>query len=463
MKYFWKGKNVAILGWGINGLDAAKYLLKKNSIITILDQKSEKELNITGIDIRRIKTILGKNYLKNGLDNFDYVFRSPGVYRYLPEIVKAEKRGVKITSVVNLFFDLCGAKIIGVTGTKGKGTTSTLIYKILKKSGKDVYLSGNIGAPMLELLPKVGTNSWVVLELSSFQLIDTTKSPYIAVVLNITEDHMDWHKNRNEYVRAKAKIVTNQKKNNYAVLAYDYKDSMNFSKLTKGIVYYFSKFQRIEGSYIESGKIILRIDNKEHEIGETKNLLLRGEHNWENVCAAVCASYLAGASIQDIKSVIFSFKGLEHRLELVGSINGVKFYNDSFSTNPQTTIAAIKSFSEPLTLILGGYDKGLKYDEMASVISQSNVVNVILIGDISQKLKKLLKKVKYKNNLMELGYSKMRKILRTSAKVTDKGGVVLLSPAAASFDMFVDYKDRGNQFKKEFKNLKLYWSINQLA
>lgn len=459
-----KNKKVAILGFGIEGKDLAKYLLKKGARITVFDRKNEKELDLSEVDKRRLKLVCGENYLEKGLKSFDIVFRSPGVYRYIPEINSAEKSNVEISSLTKLFFELSPARIIGVTGTKGKGTTSTLIYKILKETGKDVYLAGNIGKPYLEFLSKLTPKSWVVLELSSFQLIDLTKSPNIAVVLNITTDHLDWHKDRNEYIKSKIRLVEFQNAKDYAVLNYDYKTSRNFSKHTKAKLYYFSRINKVNGVYVKNGKIILeegslqerlRKKGKKWEVGDTKNLLLRGQHNWENVCAAVCAAYLAGADLNSIRKVVFSFKGLEHRLELVGEINSVSFYNDSFSTNPQTTIAAIKSFKEDLTLILGGSDKGLNYDKLGKVIANAqNIKNVILIGEISPIIQKSIQKAKYKGNLILLNQSVMSKIVNKAIEVTPVNGVVLLSPAAASFDMFKDYKDRGNQFKEVVRSLQ---------
>lgn len=450
-----RGKKVAILGWGINGLDAVRYLIHKGAKLTIFDSKPKDSLDFSEVDIENVNLSLGKNYLKSGLKNFDFVFRAPGVYRYLPEIIHAEKEGVIITSVAKLFFDLCGSKIIGVTGTKGKGTTSTLIYEILKKAGKEAFLAGNIGTPVLDLLPKLTSQSWVVLELSSFQLIDMAKSPHIAVVLNITEDHLDWHKDRREYLEAKTQIVRHQDKNDFAVLNYDYKDPKNFEKLTKAKVSYFSKMKRVEGTYVEDGKIILDVRSKKYEVGKTENLKLKGEHNWENVCAAVCASYLAGVDLDSIRRVVFSFKGLEHRLELVGEVGGVSFYNDSFSTNPQTTIAAINSFSEPVTLILGGSDKGLNYDGLAKeLIKKANVNSVVLIGQIGPKIYESLKRVNYKGIVLNLGKTTMSKIVKKCYDLTPRGGVILLSPATASFDMFLDYKERGKKFKGAVMKLK---------
>lgn len=450
---YFKNKKVAILGFGLEGKDAAQFLLEKGAEITILDRKEEKDLDFSTINKSKIKIICGENYLRNGLVNYDYVFRSPGVYRFIPEIVEAEKKGVMITSDIKLFFDLCPGKIIGVTGTKGKGTTSSLVYQILKKSGYKAYLAGNIGTPPLELLPKLNEDSWLVLELSSFQLINLTRSPYIAVVLNITTDHLDWHKDRNEYIDAKKNILKYQKPYDYAVINYDYATPKSFVKFTKGEVFYFSKKDKVKGCFIRNKKIYLSDKSEEIKIGETEDLLLKGEHNWENICAAICASRIAGANIKSIKNTVFSFRGLEHRLELVGKYKGISFYNDSFSTNPQTTIAAVNAFTEPITLILGGYDKGLDYDEMGEIISKKkNVINIILIGDTALKIKNSLLKARFKGNIIEMDKKSMKDIVKICIQNTLKEGVVLLSPASASFDMFKDCKERGKLFKKEVKS-----------
>lgn len=299
-------KKIAILGCGLEGKDAEEYFKKQGGEITLLDRKFD------------------KNYLKD-LNHFNIVVRSPGVYRYLPELIEAKKSGVEISSAIKLFFEKCPAKIIGVTGTKGKGTTATLIYEILKKAGKDVYLAGNIGKPYLELLLKLNKESWVVMELSSFQLIDLNKSPQIAVVLNITSDHLDWHKNREEYIEAKKNIVSHQTASDWAVINEEYETSKNFSKETKGQVIFFSK-NELEEKY-------------------KKNLLLRGEHNLENIAAAVAVAKILKIGDEDILGILSSFKGLEHRLELVGEKDGIKFYNDSFATGPQQLQKRQKEYS----------------------------------------------------------------------------------------------------------------------
>jgi UDP-N-acetylmuramoylalanine--D-glutamate ligase len=448
----YKGKRIAILGWGINGSDVFNFLSGSGAEISILDRNPG--LLIDGKVKEQANIVLGDNYLE-GLDKYDIIFRAPAVYRYSPEIVAAEKRGVVVTSAIKVFFELCKGMIIGVTGTKGKGTTCTLIYEILKESGKNVFLAGNIGKPVLELLPSLDEKSVVVLELSSFQLIDLERSPHVAVVLNITLDHMDWHRDEEEYIKAKKNIVRYQSEDDYSVVNSDYQKSMNFASEGKSHKLFFSRYKRVRGCYAKDGKLILNIGEVVN-LGDLSNLLLRGRHNWENVCASCCASFIAGADLDSIKKVVFSFKGLEHRLELVREVGGIKFYNDSFSTNPQTTMAAVASFEEPITLILGGSDKGLSYDELSQeIVKVGRVRNVILMGKISDIIFESLLKAGYRGKVIETGVSGMREIVKTSVKVTPKGGVVLLSPATASFDMFSDYKDRGNSFKREVMLLKI--------
>lgn len=405
----YKDKKIAIIGYGLEGQDAEKFLKSKGAIVTILDQKDD------------------PNYLSN-LDNFDIIVRSPGV---IPNKIKTTKR---VTTPTHIFFDEFSGIIIGVTGTKGKGTTSTLIYQIMKNAGLDVYLAGNIGKPALELLPSLNSKSYVILEMSSFQLIDLPVSPDIAVVLNITSDHMDWHKSQKEYITAKKNIVKFQKPSDWAVINSEYKISKSFAKNTKANIIFFSK-QTLEKKYKE-------------------DLILRGEHNLENISASVSVAKILNIKKEIVNSTIKKFKGLEHRLEFVREIKGVKFYNDSFATGPQPTIAAIKSFTEDETLILGGSDKGLDYTELGDVINKSkNIKNIILIGETKLKIVNSLKNVNCKLKIADLDKKSMAEIVKKAFEMTQKGGVIILSPASASFDMFQDYKDRGNQFKKEVNKL----------
>jgi len=435
---------IAILGFGLEGKDALDYFLAKGANVSIFDKKEEKELELGNIDTK-VELFIGPKYDLKLLKNFDVVVRSPGVYRYLPGIKEAEEAGAEITSAINIFFEECHATIIGVTGTKGKGTTASLIYQILKEGKKDVYLAGNIGIPYLSLLAKTKKTSIVVLEVSSFQLIDMEVSPQVAVVLNITSDHLDWHKNLKEYVESKRNIVKFQKKSDDAVINADYEIPKSFAKSTKANVVFFSRLVPTNGAFAASGEIFLGGES----LGKTHWLSLRGEHNLENVTAAISAANVFRVDIETIKKAVFSFKGLEHRLELVNSVGGVAFYNDSFATGPQPTIAAVNSFTEPLTVILGGYDKKLDYGKLGEVISRKkNVVNVILIGAVAEKIKEALRNASFKGKMVEMGKSKMAEIIQKAFSLTPKGGVVLLSPAAASFDMFPNYKERGKKFKE---------------
>ncbi len=446
-------KNVAIIGAGLEGKDVLRFLSKKGAKITVFDQKEKEELDLSDVEKIPAQFITGPGYLDRGLRNFDYIVRSPGVRPDLPQIVDAEKGGTEITSAINIFFSFSPASAIGVTGTKGKGTTATLVAKCLESNlpaqtgGKTVYLAGNIGTPYLELLEKLKSSDTVVLELSSFQLLDIKKSPHIAVVLNITTDHLDWHKDREEYVRAKENIVRFQTQKDYAVLIKDYETPASFAQKTKAQVCWASAKEQVRGVYVLHGKIVVNIDKKE-EVGSVDKLLLRGRHNWENVTAAACASYLAGATVEGIRKGVFSFKGLPHRLELVGTYNGITFYNDSFATSPAPVLAAVASFTEPVILILGGSSKGLSYDEFGKELANKKQVKaVLIIGEVGPEIQKALEVGGFTGKIV-VGGKNMVEIVQNAITLAQTGDVVLLSPAAASFDMFRDYKDRGEQFKE---------------
>ena len=399
---------VAVLGLGVDTEDVIPYLKNRGDEVTIFDEKNGDKFD--------------------NLDKFDLIVRSPGVYRYRKELKDLKN----VTSKTKLFFDVCPAKIIGVTGTKGKGTTATLIYEILKAAGKKVFLGGNIGMGIMGELRDMKEDDWVVLELSSFQLIDLHKSPHIAVVLMVTQEHQDWHQNTQEYIEAKKNIVSHQNPTDYAVVNKDYPNSREIGEAAAGKV-----------EWVSNNALKNMADD---EIG------LRGVHNRENVVAAVTVAKLAGVEEQTMRKVIKEFKGLEHRLEEGATVNGVAYYNDSFSTTPETAIAAIKAFKEPEIIILGGSSKNSDFSELAETIKKAtNIKQVILIGTEGERLHKLLEKLKY---LKILRGANMEKIVKTAYNIATSGDVVLLSPACASFDMFKNYKDRGQQFKEQVARLK---------
>lgn len=472
---------IAILGFGLEGKALLKFIREspvyKNAEVWILDRNTNiKKFGLPQLKGQAsIKFQTGKNYLKN-LERFDIVFRSPGVSYNLPEIQRAIKKGVEFSSATNIFFQkirgltqinarinadkYSNIKIIGITGTKGKGTTSTLLYKILKacpKLKRKVFLAGNIGKPAIEILPKLKKNSIVILELSSFQLQDfnlPAGGPDIAVIADIFPDHLDAHKNFREYLDAKSNIAKWQ----------------SASRRKNDKIFYFSdnKYCRWIAQKSPAKKIPVQCQNigcpdieKIFGASDVKKLIkIPGFHNIRNTVMAANVALSLKCPKNKILNAIKNFKGNEHRLELVGKINGISFYNDSASTNPQTAVAAIKSFSEPKILIAGGKDKNLNYSPLAKALKNSNVKLAILFGENKKKIAKEIFRIKNKElRIMEV------KNLDTAVKTAYKTAKFLIhnskfiihiifSPASASFDMFKNYKERGEKFKKIVKKLK---------
>ena len=425
-----KNKKIAIIGEGLEGLSSAKYLKEHGAKVTILDKKQ------------------GEDYL-DGLEKYDLIVRSPGVK---PQLLEKYKN---VTSQTKLFFDLCPARIIGITGTKGKGTTSSLIYEMLKKQGFDSYLGGNIGVPPFDFLDKLNVHSIVVLEVSSFQLLDLDKSPNIAVLLMTTSEHLDYHKDINEYIDAKRNILRFQKEEDSAVINKDYLASRESDVETNGQIYYVTSIDKAQrGCFVKENAVWIRNKDLEEKVINTNDILIPGEHNWENACASAMAANLAGVQIHNIAQVLKTFKGLEHRLELVASINGVKYYDDSFSTAPETAIAAINAFKNPEILILGGSSKSSDFKLLGEAISKAkNIKAIIGIGAEWQRIKAQLR-IHNSELIITEGADSMEKVVLAAYKIAAPGDVVLLTPACASFDMFRNYKDRGEQFKQQVLKLK---------
>lgn len=472
----YKGKKVAVLGSGVEGLSSAKWLVGQGAAVTILDQKEKLDPQTLKV-IRKIgdvRVIGGTDYLRT-LSEYEIVVRSPGVkLSVVEEAIKNLTKKPLLTSQTQLFLDLSPAKIIGVTGTKGKGTTASLIYEMLRKNGFDAYLGGNIGTPPFDFFDKLTNDSWVVLELSSFQLEDLGSSPadaeamagkpHIAVVLMVTSEHLgkdtlgtqNYHEDISEYIIAKRNILTHQVAGDFAVVNRDYPASNESDIYTDGKVFYVSRERGVteEGCYIEENAVWVKKSGKTQKIIDTEKILLPGKHNLENVCAATMVAIIAGVSKESIASVLQSFKGLEHRLELVGEVKGVKYYDDSFSTTPETAIAAIEAFKNPEVIILGGSKKGSDFSELAKTIAKTeNIRAIIGIGVEWERIKKEILKYTDKVFLVE-GAMDMPTIVVAAAKISQPGDVVLLSPACASFDMFSNYKERGNLFKQEVEQLK---------
>ncbi|MEK7163056.1 MAG: UDP-N-acetylmuramoyl-L-alanine--D-glutamate ligase [Patescibacteria group bacterium] len=484
-------RKIAILGFRREGKNLLKFLFKspiyKNAEIVICDRDTNIQIHTNNTNV---KFQTGENYLKN-LNQFDIIFRSPGVPYNLPEIQKAIKANVKFSSATQLFFDEIrkttvknALTIIGITGTKGKSTTSTLLYKILKACDKNTYLVGNIGKPVLDIISKMRINTekntdrrkldirenprkstFIVLELSSFQLQDLNQSPDIAIVLDIFPDHLDSHKNFNEYFNAKANIAKWQKKTDKIFYFAGDKYSQLIAKKSQG------KKNPIDISF-------LNYQEFENKIKST--IKINGEHNFKNTIMVAKVALSLGCPKEKIIKTIKNFRGLEHRLEFVRTIRkitqkkiqnyakknqrqsaSISFYNDSASTNPQTAAAAIRSFNEPKILIAGGKDKNLNYSSLAKALKNSNTKLVILFGENKNKIKKAIKNsgvpIKLKKNLetaTKTAYQFAKKSLKLMVNNQWLMLNIIFSPASASFDMFKDYKDRGEKFKKFVKKLK---------
>lgn len=428
-----KKLKIGILGLGVNNKRLADFLKQHKIPFEVFDNWSRPE------------ELTGK------IDNFDVVFRTPGLPFLSEPIQQAKKNRVRIYSQTKLFFDLCPAPIIGITGTKGKGTTASLLKKILEATGWKVWLGGNIGSDPFEFLDKISSEDLVVLELSSFQLQDLHRSPHVAVVLKITPEHLDHHRNFQEYVEAKKTILIHQSLGDFAILNYDNEVTRDFALLAPGKIFWNSIVERVvPGSFIEDEKIMFSMPDVELEICNVSQIKLLGRFNLENITAAVAASI---ATISDIDSnviqkAVVEFKGLPHRLEFVGNVKGVEFYNDSFSTTPETAQAAISAFVSPIVLIIGGSEKKADYQKLAKTIAEAHIKAILPIGTTGSRIAHLSRDAGFKGRIIEEDMGDMKKIVTVANAIANRGDVVLLSPASASFDMFKNYKHRGELFKK---------------
>ncbi len=433
--------NIAIIGYGSQGASAYNYWQDSENSITICD--SNRDVMIP----EGASTQLGEDYLKN-LDKYDLIVRSPSIH---PKNIISANPDVtiqsKVTTNTNEFFRVCPTKnIIGVTGTKGKGTTSTLITKMLEASGYRVHLGGNIGTPPLEMLKNdIKPDDWVVLELANFQLIDLLYSPHIAVCLMITSEHQDWHTDFNEYTRAKQQLFTHQTQDDYAIYyAFD-QNSRDIASVSKAKqIPYMEK----PGAYVVDDTVVIN-DKKICVINDIK---LLGKHNLQNICSAITAVWQVSPNVSAIKQAIVNFSGMEYRLELIRELDGVSYYNDSFGTTPETAIVAIQAFDKPKILIAGGSDKSASYTELAQVIASNNVKTLITIGITGKVIAELVKSQSKSIKIIENPPS-MQEAVELAQKEADTGDIVLLSTGSASFGMFENYKDRGDQFNQAVKGL----------
>jgi len=453
----YKGKTVGILGLSVEGIDSAHFFADAGALVTCCDRRSAEELGETYRHLKKLPVSfrLGKDYL-DGVSEYDLAVRTPGMLPGLPQLVSRRKSGKEITSQTKIFFELCKAPIIGVTGTKGKGTTSTLIAEMLKADGRTVWLGGNVGTPLLSRIKEMSPRDTVVLELSSFQLEDLTQSPHIAVVLRITQEHLsnfdtlatNYHATVEAYREAKKPIVRYQKSTDFAILNADDPVSASLKRETKARTYYFSRLTADADAYVENHTVFIRRNGETHRICTQSEVKLRGDHNLENIAAAALAATLVRVDQTSIGRAARQFEGLPHRLSFIRTVGGVSYYDDSFSTVPETAIAAIESFTEPIVLILGGSEKRSVFTQLGKVIAANRIRALIVVGDMKERIVRAVKDAGYRGDI-RTGVSSMREIVQQAREAARSGDVVLLSPACASFDMFKNYKDRGEQFNHE--------------
>ena len=425
-----KHSKIAIIGIGVSNLPLLDYLYNLGCDVTIFsDNKIE-------LDISKYHYPTYEDGLKE-LIRFDIIFRSPGCLPTRKEIILEKERGALVTTEVEQVIKLTPSKVIGVTGSDGKTTTTTLTNLILEASGYKTFLGGNIGTPLFTKINEMTKNDIVVLELSSFQLMEMTVSPDISIITNITPNHLDKHKDMDEYIDSKCNIYTH--KNGLLVLNADNEITKNLKSNRE--IRYFSREKKTNAFYTLNDKIYFN----DKVILEGKDLHIRGRHNYENVCAALSATYDLIDMDRAIKA-IKEFKGVEHRLEFVREINHVKWYNDSVSSSPTRTIAGLNSYQEKIVLIAGGYDKNLDYSPIAKPILE-HVSKLILFGSTSDKIYNAVINEKSNEDIAIYRETSLENVVSRAKEVATPNEIVLFSPASASFDMFKNFADRGRQFK----------------
>lgn len=449
-------RKVAVIGLGVSNLPLLDYLYEKKAQVTVFDERNIDEIPqdiINKINTYEFKYSFGKNCLEN-LKGFNLIFRSPSCLPTKTELQEEANRGAIITTEVEMLMEMCPCKIIGVTGSDGKTTTTSMINAILQKAGYNTFLGGNIGTPLFTRLPEIKPDDIVVLELSSFQLMNMHVSPDIAVITNITPNHLNIHKDYEEYIEAKKNIFKNQNENGILILNYDNDITKSSAKEAKGKVIFFSSKEKLDNGFIVDENVVKECEDKVRKhILNTDEVILRGNHNFQNIATALAATKTlvdTDIAVQAIKE----FKPVEHRIEFIREIDGVKWYNDSASSSPTRTLSGINAFKENIILIAGGYDKNLDYEPLAKPVVDK-VSSLILIGQTAEKIFDAVKSEAEKENKKIDIYmcDSLEQTVEIAKKSAKKGDVVLFSPASASFDMFKNFADRGEKFKKLVNNI----------
>ncbi|MCI5527180.1 MAG: UDP-N-acetylmuramoyl-L-alanine--D-glutamate ligase [Oscillospiraceae bacterium] len=452
-----KGKKIAFIGVGVTNTDCIRLFAKKGAEVSVLDRKSREQLGALADEFEQsgIRLVLGDGYL-DGLTGYDAVFRAPGMYFHHPALEKARQEGAVITSEMELFFRLCPCKTYAVTGSDGKTTTTTLIAEMLKASGKKVYKGGNIGRALLPVVEEVSSDDAAVVELSSFQLISMRQSPDVAVITNVAPNHLDVHRDMQEYIDSKKNLILHQDGFSRTVLNRDNAITRDMTGLVRGELLTFSRQEAPRfGAYLrQDGMLCMRCHGAETEILPMEQIQLPGLHNVENFLAAYSAVW-GDVPVEIMARTAREFGGVEHRMELVRELGGVKWYNDSIGTSPTRTIAGLKAFGQKIILIAGGYDKKIPYEPLAPYLCEK-VSHLILMGATGPKIQQALEACPdYDGQHPALHWAEsMEQAVQTADGLAGSGDIVALSPASASFDLYPNFEKRGEHFKRLVAALK---------
>ncbi|HHU17946.1 MAG TPA: UDP-N-acetylmuramoyl-L-alanine--D-glutamate ligase [Clostridiales bacterium] len=449
-----ENKRILVVGMGESGIAATQALLKLGAIVSVYDRKEERE-----IDTQLIQFLRNKNVTcyfdkePNNVGELDMVVISPGVPLDTGFVRKAQDAGAEVIGEIEIAYRIGKGKYVAITGTNGKTTTTTLVGQIFKNSGRKTYVVGNVGVAVISKALQTSESDWLVTETSSFQL-ETTRyfKPEVSALLNITPDHLDRHKTMEKYAEAKAMIYKNQDESQYFIVNYDDEISWKLAKNCKAKVIPFSRKADLDlGCFVLDGDIVIRDETgKCIDICNVDELKIPGYHNLENALAATAISYFAGISPEVIANTLRSFEGVEHRLEFVGEVDGVRFINDSKGTNPDASIKAINAVQGNIILIAGGYDKGSDYKEFINSF-QGKVKHLILLGKTAPRIKETAESMGFTNITM---VKCMEESVKISHKIAEPGDTVLLSPACASWDMYSNFEQRGGHFKNCVKDLE---------
>ena len=453
MRTNWSGKRVLILGAARQGLALARWLSIHGARVTLSDMRSSADLRVARESLAEypMEWALGGHALEL-LDSTDVLCPSGGVPLTLPIIVEAVKRGIPLSNDSQIFMEVVPCKTIGITGSAGKTTTTTLVGNMAKNSyGDKAYVGGNIGDPLINYVDGMKSDDVAILELSSFQLEQMTISPNIAAILNITPNHLDRHGTMEAYTAAKSRILEFQSDKDTAVLGHDDKGAWSLRSRVKGKLFTFSLHELEEGlsgAYYHDGLLNLRDGNAYLPLILREKISLRGDHNVLNVLAAFAIGHASGFPLDAMLEAVEDFRGVPHRLELVRELSGVRWYNDSTATAPERSMAAIRAFEEPIVLLLGGRDKNLPWEELLQLVS-TRVDHIVLFGEAAEKIQKTADSLGLCGERFSLTrVDGLHEAVRKAAEVAEAGDVVLLSPGGTSFDEFKDFAERGERFRE---------------